>query len=106
MKYLCKAYKSLMERSLVCAILAEMDQTAFVRKVGGSLNHFAWFLGAGASQSVGLPTAVDIIWELKTRYYSTAENQIVQMQDVQNPAVREKINSFAEARGLPKPGRH
>jgi hypothetical protein len=81
-----------------------MNQTEFVRKVGGSLNHYAWFLGAGASQSAGLPTAADIIWELKTRYYCTAENQIVQMQDVQNPAVREKINSFAEARGLPKPG--
>ena len=81
-----------------------MDQSAFVRKVGSSLNRFAWFLGAGASQSAGLPTAVDIIWELKTRYYCTAENQILQMQDVQNPAVREKINSFAEARGLPKPG--
>jgi len=81
-----------------------MDQTAFVRKVGSSLNRFAWFLGAGASQSVGLPTAVDIIWQLKTRYYCTEENQSVPMQDVQNPAVREKINSFAEARGLPKPG--
>lgn len=81
-----------------------MDQTAFVRKVGGSLNHFAWFLGAGASQNAGLPTAVDIIWQLKTRYYCVEENQKVAMQDVQNPAVREKINAFAEARGLPNLG--
>lgn len=81
-----------------------MDQTTFIRKVGGSLNHFAWFLGAGASQSAGLPTAVDVIWELKTRYYCIEENQKVAMQDVQNPAVREKINAFAEARGLPRPG--
>jgi hypothetical protein len=81
-----------------------MDQTAFIRKVGNSLNHYAWFLGAGASQSAGLPTAVDVIWELKTRYYCIEENQKVTMQDVQNPAVREKINAFAEARGLPKPG--
>jgi hypothetical protein len=81
-----------------------MDQTTFVRKVGGSLDHFAWFLGAGASQSAGLPTAVDIIWELKTRYFCTAENQIVQTHDAQNPAVREKINAFVESRGLPVPG--
>lgn len=81
-----------------------MDQHSFVRKVGGSLEHYAWFLGAGTSQSAGLPTAVDIIWDLKTRYYCAEENQRLSIHDVQNPAVREKINSFAETRGLPRSG--
>lgn len=81
-----------------------MDQKDFVRKIGGSLPQYAWFLGAGTSQSAGLPTAYDIIWDLKTRYYCAEENQKLSVQDVQNPAVREKIDSFAEARGLPKSG--
>jgi hypothetical protein len=81
-----------------------MNQKTFVRKVSGSLTHYAWFLGAGTSQSAGLPTASDIIWDLKKRYYCVEENQRLSDQDVQNPAVREKISSFAEARGLPKSG--
>jgi len=81
-----------------------MDQLSFIRKVGNNLAYYAWFLGAGSSQSAGLPTAVDIIWELKTRYYCTAENQRVSIHDVQNPAVREKINSFGVSRGLPQAG--
>ena len=28
----------------------------------------AWFLGAGASRTAGLPTAGDIIWDMKGRY--------------------------------------
>lgn len=65
---------------------------------------YAWFLGAGTSQSAGLPTAHDIIWDLKTRFYSAEENQRLSIQDVQNAAVRQKIDDFAEGRGLPKSG--
>ena len=81
-----------------------MDQRDFVRKISGSLPQYAWLLGAGASQSAGLPTAYDIIWDLKTRYYCAEENQRLSAHDVQNPAVREKIDNFAEARRLPKSG--
>jgi hypothetical protein len=85
-------------------ILPDMDQRAFVRKIGGALPQYAWFLGAGTSQSAGLPTAYDVIWDLKTRYYCSEENQKLSIQDVQNAAVREKIDGFVEARGLPKSG--
>jgi hypothetical protein len=61
-------------------------------------------LGAGTSQSAGLPTATEIIWDLKTRYYCSEENQRISIHDVQNPAVREKIDGFAAARGLPRAG--
>src|SRR5438045_3250851 len=33
----------------------------------------AWFLGAGTSAVAGLPTATDIIWGLKRRYYCREE---------------------------------
>lgn len=78
-----------------------MDQTEFIRRISELPGRLAWFLGAGASQSAGLPTAIDIIWDLKRRYYQTEENQKVSPNDLQNPAVKEKIEGFLSARGFP-----
>lgn len=81
-----------------------MEQSDFVRRVVETPGHFAWFLGAGTSQSAGLPTAWDIIWDLKRRYYTTEENQAIPPNDIQNAAVREKIQSFMLAKGFPEEG--
>tara|TARA_A100001391_G_scaffold79741_1_gene51837 strand:- start:3153 stop:4919 length:1767 start_codon:yes stop_codon:yes gene_type:complete len=81
-----------------------MEQSDFIRRVTESPDHFAWFLGAGASQSAGLPTAWDIIWDLKRRYYTTEEDQIVPPNDIQNAAVREKIQSYMVSKGFPEEG--
>jgi hypothetical protein len=63
--------------------------------------NFAWFLGAGASRTAGLPTATDIIWDLKRRYYCQQENEDVSRQDVQLEAVRSRIQSYMVSRGFP-----
>ena len=63
--------------------------------------NFAWFLGAGASRSAGLPTATDITWDLKRRHYCREENQELQRQDLQNEAVQARIRSFMDVRSLP-----
>jgi hypothetical protein len=63
--------------------------------------NFAWFLGAGASATAGLPTATDIIWDLKRRYYCREENQDISRQDMQNAAIRTRIQGFMESRGFP-----
>lgn len=63
--------------------------------------NFSWFFGAGASRMSGLPTATDIIWDLKRRYYCREENQDVSRQDLQSPAVAARIQSFMDARGFP-----
>lgn len=81
-----------------------MEQSDFIRRVTESSSHFAWFLGAGASQSAGLPTAWDIIWDLKRRYYTTEEDQIVPPNDIQNAAVREKVQSYMVSKGFPEEG--
>lgn len=65
---------------------------------------FAWFLGAGASASAGLPTAWDIIWDLKRRYYRREENQDVSRQDMQLDAVRSRIQSYMLSKGFPEEG--
>ncbi len=64
--------------------------------------NYAWFLGAGTSASAGLPTAADVLWDLKRRYYCREENQEITRQDLQNDAVRAKIQIFMETRGFPE----
>jgi len=66
--------------------------------------NFAWFLGAGASRAAGLPTATDVLWDLKRTYYCQQENQEITLHDVQNPAVRERIQSYFDSRGFPSHG--
>src|ERR1700730_9308585 len=78
-----------------------MDQEKFTSVFCARPQNFAWFLGAGASRSAGLPTATDIIWDLKRQYYCREENQEIRRQDVQNSAVRDRIQSFLEGRGFP-----
>lgn len=62
---------------------------------------FMWFLGAGVSRTAGLPTATDVTWDMKRRYYCREENQEITRQDIQSEAVREKIQSFMDSRGFP-----
>jgi hypothetical protein len=65
---------------------------------------FAWFIGAGASAVAGLPTAWDIIWDLKRRYYCREENQDISRQDVQLAAIRTRIQSYMLSKGFPDEG--
>ncbi|MCI0564548.1 MAG: SIR2 family protein, partial [Nitrososphaera sp.] len=72
------------------------------------VSHFAqnasqlmWFLGAGTSRSARMPTATDIIWDLKRRYYCLHENQNLQAHDVNNEAIRQKIQRYSDSKGFP-----
>lgn len=78
-----------------------MDQGQLTAKFCARPQNFAWFLGAGASRSSGLPTATDIIWDLKRRHYCREENQDITRQDIQNVAVKERIQSFMDSRSFP-----
>lgn len=63
--------------------------------------NFAWLLGAGASRSAGLPTATDIIRDLKRRYYRQQENEDISRQDVPLEAVRSRIQPCMPRKGFP-----
>ena len=52
-----------------------MNQPDLVARICDRPPAYAWFLGAGASRAAGLPTATDIIWDLKRRQYCREENQ-------------------------------
>lgn len=81
-----------------------MDQGEFTGIYCARPENFAWLLGAGASRAAGLMTASDIIWDLKKRYYCREENQKLDRQDIQNQAVRERIQTFMSSRGFPAEG--
>lgn len=66
--------------------------------------NFIWFLGAGTSRSSGMPTAMDIIWDLKKRYYCREENQDIDLQDIQLDAVKSKIQSYMDSKSFPNEG--
>jgi len=61
-----------------------------------------WLLGAGASRSAGMPSATDIIWDLKRTYYCLQEDQSVTDNELSNEAVRAKIQNYLEMNGCPK----
>jgi hypothetical protein len=81
-----------------------LNQAEFTGVFCARPQNFAWFLGAGSSRTAGLPTATDILWDIKRRYYCREENQELSRQDVQIPAVRERIQSFMDSRGFPPEG--
>lgn len=81
-----------------------VDQGELIQHVSENPRQYAWFLGAGASQSANLPTAWDIIWDLKRRHYCRQENQQISSNDVQNVAVREKIDAYLATNGFPAGG--
>src|SRR5216684_8211143 len=80
------------------------SEPEFVRRVTPVLSHLLWFLGAGASRTAGMPTATDIIWDLKRRYYCLHENQDLQAHNVNNQIIRAKIQDYMASRGFPPLG--
>lgn len=78
-----------------------MDHGELIGVLSERPQNFAWLLGAGTSRSAGLPTATDIIWDLKRRYYCREENQEITRQDIQNEAVASKIQDYMLSKGFP-----
>ena len=78
-----------------------MNQTQLTGTFSERPQSFAWFLGAGASRTASLPTATDIIWDLKRRHYCREENQDISRQDIQNEAVKARIQSYMDSHGFP-----
>jgi hypothetical protein len=79
-----------------------MNQAEFARIFCERPASFAWFLGAGASHNANLPTAEDIITDLKRRYYCSEEGQQLSTKDLQNEAVRARIEGYMQSRGFPE----
>lgn len=79
-----------------------MNELDFIKHYVANSNQIMWFLGAGASRTAGMPTAMDLIWDLKVRYYCREENQDIKNHDVNNEQVRRRIQSYLDSKGFPK----
>ena len=57
-----------------------------------------WLLGAGASASSGIPTAMDMIWKFKQKMYvSQRRVSSASVEDLSNPAVRSRLQSHIDS---------
>lgn len=79
----------------------QVSEKEFLQHYIQNAQYLMWFLGAGTSRSAGLPTATDIIWDLKHRYYCLHENQDLQSHDINNSAIRNKIQKYMDSKGFP-----
>jgi hypothetical protein len=82
-------------------VTAGIDQ--LIQACAAQPERFMWFLGAGASRTANMPTAGDLIWELKLRQYCREENQDIQRHDVANRQVRERVQAYFDGKGAPQP---
>ena len=78
-----------------------MDE--LVQRCAASPARIMWFLGAGASRTANMPTASDLVWELKLRQYCREQNQDIQQHDVANRQIRNRIQSYFDSKGAPAP---
>lgn len=78
-----------------------MNETDFLKHFTANASQLMWFLGAGTSRTAGMPTATDIIWDLKLKYYCREENQDIKNHDINNEKIRERIQSYMISRGYP-----
>lgn len=79
-----------------------MELIDFIQHFSLNAPQFMWFLGAGAPRSAGLPTAYNLIWDLKKKYYARQENIDITELDTTNEFVRKKIQHYMDSRGFPK----
>jgi hypothetical protein len=56
------------------------------------------FFCAGTSRPAGLPTASDLLWDLKRSYYCADENQDVKSHDINNKQIKSRIQQFMNSR--------
>jgi len=81
-----------------------MEENEFLNYYIQNSKQIMWFLGAGTSRSAGIPTATDIVWDLKKKYYCNQENQDIEDHDINKKAIKEKIQSYFDSKGYPKLG--
>lgn len=78
----------------------------FSRRFSIRAKNLMWLLGAGASASAGLPTAMDLIWEFKrTLFLSQNPGAGFATAHLSDPAVRNRIDAHIKSlEGLPPLG--
>lgn len=79
----------------------EISDSDFIARYVPNAPQIMWFFGAGTSRAAEMPTATDIIWDLKRKYYCREENQDIQLHDINNESIKKKIQSYMDSKGFP-----
>jgi hypothetical protein len=81
-----------------------LEQDQFIRSVEISKNDvFSVLLGAGASITSGIPSAVDCIWEWKKNLYTSKHSTNGQKLDIKSDQVRVQIQKWLDSEGTYPP---
>lgn len=77
-----------------------MNYSEFLRAFNLRAPNLAWLVGAGGSAAAGIPTAGDLIWQFKRILYCSSEHISPKvLEDLSNPLVRKRIQSFFDRTG-------
>ena len=78
----------------------------FVRRFSKRTGSLMWLLGAGASASAGVRTAMDMIWRFKrSLFVSQSSGASDSSVDLSQPAMRNRIDAHIKSLdGMPLPG--
>ena len=78
----------------------------FARRFPLRAKQLMWLLGAGASASAGIPTAMDMVWEFKQELYVSQQKVSRKtVADLSNPTVRTKLQTYIDSlQNMPEPG--
>jgi NAD-dependent SIR2 family protein deacetylase len=80
--------------------VATLDIEQFVRLYPQRAPRIMWFLGAGASAAAGVPTAGQIVWDLKRQLYCSAQRvSLSTFSDLTNPAVQARVQRYFDDQG-------
>jgi hypothetical protein len=84
----------------------ELGIDDFTRRFALRAANLMWFVGAGASASAGIPTALDMVWEFKQLLFMSQRRVAPQtVADLSNPAIRAQVQAHIDAAGtLPAAG--
>lgn len=86
--------------------LPKIEADVFVRRFPLRANRLMWLLGAGASASAGIPTAMDMVWDFKQELYVSQKKVSRQtVSDLSNPTVQAILQAHASSlHDIPKSG--
>lgn len=86
--------------------LPSIPSDDFARRFSLRAEKLMWFLGAGASASAGLPTAMDMIWEFKKKLFvSQRRGSADAIVDLSQPNVRARLQAHIDSLGhIPQSG--
>jgi len=77
-----------------------MNSAEFLRLYTERSQNLMWFLGAGASATSGVPTAGDMIWDLKRMIYCAEQKVSVRAcQDLHDPLLQQKLQRHFDTTG-------